>query len=322
MKTSKTISLTYNNSKTRAKFFKKEFIFLVFASFLCMSVHTAEAAVYTASGMGNFNDEKIWSPEYPGNVIEASDTVKITGQVKLNKDILIKGMVLINQEASLVGAGNIIVLEDAFLINKGLALVGGVSNQGVVYNRHILETNADFINSGKILNNESIVVGQIMENLGLMTGDGGKFTASNKMINAQSGRITGNTDVCSNDFMNIDGARIDSNFISFCGTRIFNDVFLTTNVKSDNIILNLKNSEKLNAEKLDVERSTDGKEYEIIASLQKQDLLKDATGLKYVDNSLASGKVLQYRIKITNAEGEVKTLQAIDAAKIYGTSLL
>jgi hypothetical protein len=321
MKTTKTIALNVRKPKTRAQFFKKDFIFLLFASFLCLSMHTAEAAVYTASGMGNFNDENIWSPEYPGNVIKSSDTVRVSGQVKLNKDVLIEGMMLVDAEASLVGASNLIIMEEAFFINKGLALVGGITNQGVVYNRHVLETNADFINSGKVLNNESVVVGKIMENLGLMTGNGGNYMASNKMINAQGGRITGNTDVCSNDFMNIDGGRIDSNYISFCGARIFNDMFLTASVKSENIILNLKNSENMKAQKLEVERSTDGKEYEVIASLQKQDLLRDATGLKYVDNSLASGKVLKYRIKLTDAQGETKTLEAIDAAMIYGARL-
>lgn len=321
MKTSKTLSLSISKPKSRAEFFKKDFIYLFIASFLCLSMHTAEAAVYTASGMGNFNDENVWSPEYPGNVIKSTDTVKVTGQVNLNKDVLVEGMMLIDAEASLVGAGNLIVMEKAFFINKGLSIVGGITNQGVVYNKHILETNADFINSGKVLNNESVVVGKIMENLGLMTGNGGEYMASTKMINAQGGTITGNTDVCSNDFMNIDGGKIDSNYISFCGTRIFNDMFLTASVKSENIILNLKNSENLNAEKLEVERSTDGEEYKVIASLQKQDLLRDATGLKYVDNSLASGKVLKYRIKLTGADGEVKTLEAIEAAMIYGARL-
>ncbi|MEX0812351.1 MAG: hypothetical protein WD048_09045 [Chitinophagales bacterium] len=321
MRTSKAICLPYNKNKSRAEFFKKDFIFLLFASFLCLSMSSASAAVYTASGMGNFNDENIWTPEYPGNHIKAGDTVKITGQLKLNKDVLIDGMVLIYEEASLVGSSNLIIMEDAWLINKGLALVGGITNQGIVYNKHIMETSSDFINSGKILNNESVVVGQIMENIGVMTGNGGTYMASNKMINAQGGKITGNTDVCSSDFMNINGGQIDSNYISFCGARIFNELFLTASIKSDNVILNLKNSENLNADKLELERSTNGKDYEIIASLEKQDLLRDATGLKYVDQSLASGKSLQYRMKITDNNGQVKTLQAIDAANIYGFKL-
>lgn len=319
MKTSKAICLPYKKSK--AEFFKKDFIFLLFASFICLGFSNANAASYTASGMGNFNDENIWTPEYPGNMINAGDTVKVTGQVTLNKDVLIEGMVFIESEASLVGSGNLIIMDDAYFINKGLTIVGGVTNKGLVYNKHILETNDDFINTGKILNNESVVVGKIMENLGLLTGNGGTYMASTKMINTGSGQITGNTNVCSSDFMNIEGGVIDSNYISFCGARIFNDMFLTASVKTESIILNLKNSENLHAEKLELERSTNGKDYNVIASLEKQDLIKDANGLRYVDQSFASGKSLHYRMKITDSNGNVKTLNAVDAAKIYGYRL-
>jgi len=304
----------------KSRFYRINAIALLIISLITLSFST-KAKVFTASLDGNYNDQTIWVPSYPGNIIKENDTVYIANDVKLNTDIVVKGTLLVRMTGSLMGGKNMIVLQQGKLLNFGITITDALNNKGLVYNKRILEVALDFINSGEVVNHESIVVGNIVDNIGLITGQGGSLMANKKFVNSQTGMLKGSIDVCSNNFMNVDGGTIDSTHLGFCGHRIFNTVYLSADIKRDNIVLSLRNSENKDYNKFQVERSVDGINYELIATVNKKQLDDLSLPFKYEDEEVVKSNSVFYRLKVTGNDNIESFIPAVEVGNILSTNL-
>lgn len=284
---------------------------LLVAALISLSF-SASATTHTISGNGNYNDTKLWSAGYQGNVIFEGDTVMLSGNITMNVDVVVKGAIFIKSQARFTGNKNLVVMDEGLVMNNGMTIVDAISNRGTVYNKSILETHKDFINTGKVFNNQSMVVGNILDNVGNITGNGGQLIANAKFVNSKSGQIQGNIDVCSANFMNVDGGSIDSTFVSFCGARIFSEVYLTASIRKEQVVLSLLNSENKKFQKYEIEKSIDGSNFTTIASVEGNSIEDLSKAFRYSDTDLsASGKVT-YRMTLTSEDGSVKMIPAVE----------
>lgn len=282
---------------------------------------TASAATYTASLNGKYNDHNIWTPAYPGNIIKETDTIVIANDVTLSTDIIVKGTVLVRRTGSFMGNKSVVVLPSGKFINFGTSVVDALNNRGMVFNKHILEVTFDFINSGELVNQESMVVGNITDNIGLITGQGGSLISNKKLVNSQTGAIKGSIDVCSNQFMNVDGGTIDSTHLSYCGHRIFRSVYLTADVRTDNIRLSIRNAESSAYEKYQVERSVDGINFETIATVKKNEISDLSLPFQYLDDEVVKSNSVFYRVKVTDTENTETFIPAVEVGNILSTNI-
>lgn len=284
---------------------------LLLAALLSLSF-SASATTHTVSGNGNFNDSKLWVDGYPGNVIYEGDTVMLSGNINMNVDVVVKGALMVKSQARFTGSKNLIVMDEGLFMNSGITIVEAISNRGTVYNKSILETHKDLINTGKVVNNQSMVVGNILDNVGLVSGNGGHLIANNRFVNSQGGQIQGNLDVCSANFMNVDGGRIDSTFVSFCGARIFSEVYLTASIRKEQVVLSLLNSENKKFQKYEIEKSENGVDFATIASVDGNSIEDLSKAFRYSDVTLSASNQVYYRIKLTNDDGSVKMVPAVE----------
>lgn len=291
---------------------------LLISSLIWLSLSSA-AKIYTANLDGAYNDRNIWIPSYPGNIIRETDTVYIANDVKLTTDIVIKGMLMVRSTGSLMGSKNLVVLQSGKLLNFGITISEGLASKGLVYNKHIMEVARDFINSGEVINQESMVVGNIVDNIGLITGQGGSFMANRKFINSQTGILKGCIDVCSNNFINVDGGTIDSTHLSFCGHRIFSNVYLSADIRKDNIVLSLRNATSADYKKYQVERSVDGIHYVPLATVNKSQLDDLSLPFRYVDEEVIKSNSLFYRLKVTGNDNTETFIPPVEVGNIPST---
>jgi hypothetical protein len=236
----------------------------------------------------------------------------LSGNITMNVDVVVKGAIFIKSQARFTGNKNLVVMDEGLVMNNGMTIVDAISNRGTVYNKSILETHKDFINTGKVFNNQSMVVGNILDNVGSISGNGGQLIANAKFVNSKSGQIQGNIDVCSANFMNVDGGSIDSTFVSFCGARIFSEVYLTASIRKEQVVLSLLNSENKKFQKYEIEKSVDGLNFTTIASVEGNNIEDVSKAFRYSDIDMsASGKVT-YRMTLTSEDGSVKMIPAVE----------
>ena len=196
------------------------FIFCI--GILLSSASHVEATVFSTFKTGSFNQQEIWKPFYPGNIIKEGDTVVIKNDIEHNMDVVVKGTFIIQENASLLGDKNMIVVKTGTLLNLGKSKFGLLTNRGAIYNQQNLEVTMDFVNSGNVINHQKIEVGNMLDNTGLLTGKGGDISANGKFVNSRTGTIKGNLDVCSNNFLNVEGGTVEMETTTFCGNPIFN----------------------------------------------------------------------------------------------------
>lgn len=277
---------------------------LLMATLISLCV-VASAATFTTQQSGKYNETSNWTPSYPGNYIKAEDTIIINAHIILSHDLLVKGILVIKERAALTSENNLIILEEGSCINNGILLAKTINNKGKTINQNILETIGDFINTGTVENHHSIVIGNIMENTGTLTGTAGFLIANKRLINTFPGKISGSVDICSNDFSNINGGAIDSINISFCGHRIFNSLFLTASATSESIQLCLKNAPLHRYKECTIEKSTDGENYTTVALLSAHDLKNNHINntLTFHDRSPVNTNALFYRMKLIEIDG-------------------
>ncbi len=310
-----------NDGMGNGKFYRINAIALIIAALISLSF-SAQATVYTATLDGKYNDQNIWTPAYPGNIIQEEDTVIINNAVKMTSDIVVKGKLMIRKTGSFTGNKNVIILQGGSMQNFGLAVIEGLVNKGMVFNNHILEIAYDFINTGELINQQSMIVGNIVDNIGLITGNGGSLMANKKLVNSQTGSIRGNIDVCSANFLNVDGAMIDSTRLSFCGHRIFKQVYLSADIKSDNIQLSLKNSEAKNYKNIIIERSVDGNNYQEIANVNEKQLKGNDDLFQFVDSEVVKSNSIHYRVKLTPLDKKEGKTQTVTVDNFLSTTLV
>ncbi len=197
-----------------------KFIFCV--GILFSISYSSKATVFSTHKTGSYNQQEIWKPFYPGNTIKEGDTVVIKNDIEHNVDVVVKGTIVIQENASLLGDRNLIIVQTGTLLNLGKSKFGLLTNRGAIYNQQNLEVTMDFVNSGNIINHQKIEVGNMLDNTGLLTGKGGDVSANGKFVNSRTGSIKGNLDVCSNNFLNVEGGTVDMETTTFCGNPIFN----------------------------------------------------------------------------------------------------
>ncbi len=284
---------------------------LLVAALISLSF-SASATTHTISGNGNYNDTKLWSAGYQGNVIFEGDTVMLSGNITMNVDVVVKGAIFIKSQARFTGNKNLVVMDEGLVMNNGMTIVEAITNRGTLYNKSILETHKDFINTGKVFNNQSMVVGNILDNVGSISGNGGQLIANAKFVNSKSGQIQGNIDVCSANFMNVDGGSIDSTFVSFCGARIFSEVYLTASIRKEQVVLSLLNSENKKFQKYEIEKSVDGLNFTTIASVEGNSIEDLSKAFRYSDTDLSASSKVTYRMTLTSEDGSVKMIPAVE----------
>ena len=273
------------------------------------------AQTYSTKSAGKFSDRKIWTPEYPGNVIDQGVSVRINHHVKLSTDLIVKGDMTIASDASMMGSKNVIILETGMLANEGIMVVKHITNQGMLQNHRILEASDDMVNTGNFVNNQSVVVGRILYNTGIITGDGGQFVANKKLINSQGGYLHGNIDLCANNLMNVDGGLLDSVNVSFCGNRIFNGMFLTADLSKEAIHLKLMNSDTEVYNTYKILRSTNGRDYEVIASIKGNDV--EENGFEFFDREKLQSQIVYYKMNLLDRTGHIHQLPMIEVDNIF-----
>ncbi|MDZ4846074.1 MAG: hypothetical protein SH857_11055 [Chitinophagales bacterium] len=308
-----TLHRNFTSEKTR--FHLLHALALILAALLGFSF-SISAKTYTANLNGAYNDANIWTPAYPGNIIQETDTIVINNDVKLTTDIVVKGTVLVRRTGSFMGNNKMVVLPSGRFINFGTTVLDAINNRGLIYNKHILEVAGDFINSGELINQESMVVGNITDNIGLITGQGGNLISNKKLVNSQTGVIKGGIDICSNSFMNVDGGTIDSTNLSFCGHRIFRNVYLSADVRKENIMISVKNAETKGYKDFQVERSVDGVNYETIAVIGKKDISDLSIPFQYLDEEVVKSNSVFYRVKLTNEENIETFIPPVEVGNI------
>lgn len=275
----------------------------------------ASAQTYSTKAAGKFSDRTIWTPEYPGNVIDEGISVKVNHHLKLSTDLIVKGDIAIADNASLMGSRNVIILETGLMANEGITVVKHITNRGMLQNGRILEASADMVNTGQFVNNQSVVVGNILDNIGVITGDGGQFVANKKLINSQGGHLAGHIDLCANNLMNVDGGRLDSLNVSFCGNRIFNGMFLTANLGKEAIHLKLMNSDTEVYDTYEILRSTNGRDYEVVASIKGEEA-KDH-GFEFFDKDKIQSQFVYYKMNLLDQAGRLQQIPMIEVDNIF-----
>lgn len=310
--------LRRNVTIEKDRFYLLHALALILAALISFSF-PLNAKTFTASLNGTYSDQNVWIPAYPGNIIQESDTIVISNDVTLTTDIVVKGTVLVRRTGSLMGEKKMVILPSGKFVNFGTTVVNAINNRGLIYNKNVFEVASDFINSGEVINQESMVVGNITDNIGLITGTGGNLISNKKLVNSQTGVIRGGIDICSMNFMNVDGGTIDSTHLSFCGHRIFSSAYLRADVRKENIMLSVKNLAVKDYEKYQVERSADGITYETIAEIRQSDISDLSIPFQYLDEEVLRGNSVFYRVKATNANNEEIFIPPVEVGNFFTT---
>jgi hypothetical protein len=280
---------------------------------------TTKAGTFSTKDHGKYSDVSNWKSGYPGNLIKENDTVYINSNVTMSSDIVVKGVLIVNERYSLIGENNLVILENGMFQNKGIVIVKSVTNRGRVKNHNILETSLDLINTGSLENNQSMIVGNILDNTGTITGKLGNIIANKRFVNTSPGNISGSVDICSNDFSNMNGGTLDSMSVSFCGNRIFSSMYLTASVKQESIQLKLNNSEKSKYTEYRVEKSDDGENYTTIAHIRAVDVKNNENALvTYSDKSAINTGTIFYRMKLVDSKGTESFVPPVEIGSLQG----
>ncbi|GAA3513736.1 hypothetical protein GCM10022393_29430 [Aquimarina addita] len=122
------------------------FLFFAFISFYQYSQTT-----YTYTGVGDWNTEENWSPNYPGTTIEFEDEAIISeGSEVLISSVIINGT-LINRG---ILENNSTITNNGTLINQNrYTSKSFLNNNGTIFNENTFNNNSFLINEGSITNN-------------------------------------------------------------------------------------------------------------------------------------------------------------------------
>jgi len=147
----------------------------------------AEAKTYIASQHGKFTDEKIWTPSYPGNNIDANDSIIISSQVVLNTPLSIAGVFTIEKGASFQGNKDVAISVTGKLVNKGNTVVRRLLNEGQLDNQLVFETMLEVENHGTINTKSATVAGtSLLNQNGVLGGVKGSYFSNSTIISSPS----------------------------------------------------------------------------------------------------------------------------------------
>ena len=284
-------------------------------SFLLQPVY---AETYNTVAEGNYNDETIWEPSFPGTKITEKHMVIINHKVNIYCNLLVEGTIKIGKEGELNGNKGLMFLKTSKVQNFGVINVAHITNRGKLINHNSIEVANEIINTGMIKNNANIVVQDAIENIGTISGNGGSLKVYNTIFNVFGGYIGGSLDICADKFSNTDGASIDSVSLSFCGNRIFTGTFLTASLHKNRIELNLVNL-KLNKYKyFEVLRSTDNSSFKPIGKLKSKKLKKLGKFL-FIDKKYPNDEqTIYYKVKmVAKKKKKKKEAPVISVSNVF-----
>ncbi len=157
------------------------------ALILCalLAAKNSEAKTYTAAQHGKFTDEKIWFPSYPGNNIDANDSIIITSQVVLNTPLSIAGVFTVEKGASFQGNKDVAISQTGKLVNKGNTVVRRLLNEGQLDNQLVFETMLEIENRGAINTSSATVAGtSLLNQNGILSGTKGSYFSNSTIISS------------------------------------------------------------------------------------------------------------------------------------------
>lgn len=197
---------------------------------------------YTSINDGDWTTPGIWSPSAPGTIINAGDSVIINNDVAMNQDLVVRGTLIINQDAQLESTTRDIT-----------ELTGDIINNGTFEVRLIANINGNFINNVKFDASDalyvapagsfsngvfgfatvnSIIVGGTFVNTGNVFADAGGFNVigTGNVTNSWIIRVDGDLNVASGASINnvggifhiggeesVNNGTITGGYFNFCG---------------------------------------------------------------------------------------------------------
>jgi hypothetical protein len=250
------------------------------------------AKTYTL-GSGKWNDAKIWDKEYAGATVKAEDVVIITGQVTVTEGIVVNGTLQIEKGASMVGMKDLVITKTGTFVNNGNTVMKRIINEGTINNNLLMEAMVDFDNKGKIENNNNVVAGNNFDNYsGSVDGKGGAYYVNNTIHTSPDANFSKNVDVFYGNAVENMEAQGGANA----------PMMLVASLNGSNqVVLSVSNVTKGDVSKFDIEKSVDGKNYQLLGSV-KNVSDNGTVALNYTDSKL-NGSLTYYKVKAIAANG-------------------
>ncbi len=298
----------YKNSFTNSLFYRfnypwivKAIVILAVLVNLCLLV---SATTYNLTATGKWTAINIWSPSYPGDIIGSGDTVIIDQVVTANVPLTIFGTLIINEEAAIIGNKEIVISGGGTFINYGNSVARSIINDGTLINHLILESSENIVNNGTMINNETMVVGIDFINSGVLTGSEGMVMSNNEIMNNKGGEIQGTLDLCAALTITNYG-NIDSMNLSICGIAVQQDIVdWKVNLTGEFIQIRLEDPKLISYSYISIEKSVDGKSFNEIKAVQKNDFSKYDHSFTLHDDAPVTASIY-YRIKVVDQYGIV-----------------
>lgn len=272
-------------------------LLLTFVFFMVGATHSAEAKTYITVKGGNWTDKEIWQPSYPGILLKEKDSVVIYNKVTVDAYLVVRGNIHMSRGSIVLGGADMVISRKGRLVNEGIYMGTGVVSRGTIVNRGQFEVLHNIQNSGFIANNGSLIAGKNLNNFGTITGNSAKYSAKEKILNGKNGLITGELDICSEQFTNHHHAQLDSAGVSFCGLRIFRRLYLNASHHSNGVALKIFNAAQADFASLEILKSTDGNNFASISKFTKAQLKANQTDFSYIDDN-RDGTTAAYKLQI------------------------
>lgn len=264
-----------------------------------LMMNTGFAKTYTL-GSGKWNDAKIWDKEYAGTTVKAEDVVIITGQVTVTEGIMVNGTLQIEKGASMVGMRDLVIGKLGKFVNNGNTVMKRIVNEGLISNNLIMEAMEDIDNKGKIENNNNMVAGNNFDNYAGANAEGtnGAYFINNTIDVAPAANFGKNVDVFYGNAIEEAAKAPDAPA---------NPMILVASLNSRKVVLSISGNTRQDISKFDIEKSTDGKNYQLIETVTKSN---GREAFNFTDSKI-SAQLTYYKVKATTASGAEEVLPVV-----------
>jgi len=251
------------------------------------------AKTYTLTS-GKWSDAAIWGGQYIGNKISADDVVIVTGQLTMNTSIVVEGTLQVEKGAGMVGNKDLVVAKTGKFVNNGNTVMNRIVNEGSISNNQIMEAMNNIDNSGSIANNNNIVAGNNFSNFGgNAAGNGGAYFVNNNVSASATAKFGSDVRV------------FYGNAIENGTSSLVNTLNLDATVKTGAVVLSVSNPSKVDVSLFSIEKSTDGKNFQLIEMVSNSN--KSDVAMTYTDSDVNSD-LTYYRVKAISSTGNETVL--------------
>lgn len=262
----------------------------------------AQAKTYTI-GSGKWNDAKVWNNEYAGATVKADDVVIITGQVTVNVNLVVEGTLQVEKGAAMIGMKDLVVAKGGKFINNGNTTMKSIVNEGTITNNLIMEAMNDVYNRSQINNNNNVVAGNNFQNYGgNATGNGGAYFVNNNVQTSPAAKF-------GNDVRVFYGNALET------ASSSNSNMNLNANIQSDVVVLSVSNPAKTDVTIFSIEKSNDGKNYQLVDMVTGK-----SNEMTYTDNKINSN-LTYYRVKAISSNGAETTLPIATVKMSFNNAL-